>query len=152
MSERRRKPGQQVAVLQERTVHGLQTKARIRAVIDLAIDELEQRRAKGKSDHVALLADEIEKGGIAAWKSLIDLLPPDDMAPPAALGNMASATFAGIFAGAAAQAAAAHAASQREAKPELDTNGLPILDAIATPVPEADAEPETPADDEPVEW
>ncbi len=144
MSERRRKPGRQVAVLNEKTVHGLNTKSRIRAIVGLVIDELQDRRAKGKSDHVALLADEIEQGGISAWKSLLDLLPADDAAP-AALGNMASATFAGIFAGAAAQAAAQ---ARERATPLAE-----IIDVTAEPVPAVDhAHDETPGNDEPVDW
>jgi hypothetical protein len=42
------------------------------------IDELEHRRAIGKADYVKALADEVEKGGIAAWKALRDLLPRDE--------------------------------------------------------------------------
>jgi hypothetical protein len=141
MSERRRKPGQQVAALKEKTVHGLATKSRIRAVVDLVIDELQDRRAKGKSDHVALLADEIEKGGIAAWKSLLDLLPSDDVAS-GAIGTMAGASLAGIFAGAAAQAAA-----QARATPTAE-----IIDVTAEPVPADHVRGETPGDDEPVDW
>src|SRR5262249_40611233 len=64
--------------LLERTKHGLLVKQRIRAIVGLVIDELERRRAAGKSDFVAKLADEVEKGGIAAWKSLQELLPRDE--------------------------------------------------------------------------
>jgi hypothetical protein len=45
------------------------------------IDELEHRRATGKSDFVKTLADEVEKGGIAAWKALRELLPRDEDIP-----------------------------------------------------------------------
>lgn len=145
MTERRRKAGQQVAALKEKTVHGLTTKSRIRAIVGLVIDELQERRAKGKSDHVALLADEIEKGGIVAWKSLLDLLPADDVVP-AALGNIAAgATLAGIFAGAAAQAA------QGRAAPPIEDDEPSIIDVTAEPVGEAP--PAIPTeDDEPVVW
>jgi hypothetical protein len=34
------------------------------------IDELEHRRATGKADYVKALADEVQRGGIAAWKAL----------------------------------------------------------------------------------
>jgi len=64
------------------------------------IDELEKRRAKGKSVYVAKLADEIEKGGIAAWKSLMDLLPPDDVQPAT---DSAQLDFGSVFAAAVKQ-------------------------------------------------
>ena len=67
------------------------------------------------------------------------------MRTPAALGNMASATFAGIFAGAAAQAAAQ---ARERATPLAE-----IIDVTAEPVPAVDhAHDETPGNDEPVDW
>src|SRR5262249_29833986 len=53
---------------------------RIRALVGQALDEIEHRRSKGKSDVVARLADEIEKNPLAALKSLQELLPKDDAA------------------------------------------------------------------------
>jgi len=77
------RPGQQIGPLKEKTVHALATKSRIHALVGQVIDELEKRRAKGKGDYIAKLADEVEKGGISAWKSLKDLLPSDDVQPAA---------------------------------------------------------------------
>jgi hypothetical protein len=57
------------------------TKQRIHALVGQVIDELEKRRAAGKSDFVKTLADEVEKGGIAAWKALRELLPRDEDVP-----------------------------------------------------------------------
>jgi hypothetical protein len=55
----------------------------IHAIVAQVIDELEHRRAIGKADYVKALAGEVEKGGIAAWKALRDLLPRDeDMSSP----------------------------------------------------------------------
>ena len=52
---------------------------RIRALVGQALDELERRRASGRSDIVKKIADEVEKGGIAALRSLQELLPKDDV-------------------------------------------------------------------------
>jgi hypothetical protein len=41
------------------------------------------RRATGKADYVKALADEVQRGGIAAWKALRDLLPRDEDIPRA---------------------------------------------------------------------
>jgi hypothetical protein len=49
------------------------------------VNELERCRATGKADCVKALADEVQRGGIAAWKSIRDLLPRDEdasKAPP----------------------------------------------------------------------
>ena len=67
------RPGRQVGTLNEKTVHAAITKARIHAIVGQVIDELEQRRAKGKGDYVAALANEVEEGGLAAWRSLLGL-------------------------------------------------------------------------------
>jgi len=67
--------------LQDRTVHGILTKQRIHAIVGQVIDELESRRAAGKSDYVAALADEIERGGLAALEQLKALLPDDTKLP-----------------------------------------------------------------------
>jgi hypothetical protein len=89
----RGRPGRQIGPLKEKTQHALATKARIHAIVGQVIDELEKRRAKGKGDYVAKLADEIEKGGLSAWKALSDLLPRE-MGPA---GNGGSSNFASLF-------------------------------------------------------
>jgi hypothetical protein len=50
-------------------------------IVAQVIDELEHRRATGKADYVEALADEVQRGGIAAWKLLRDLLPRDEDVP-----------------------------------------------------------------------
>lgn len=125
----RGKPGQQVGPLKEKTVNAHLTKQRIHAIVSQVIDELEQRRVKGKSDYVANLADEIEKGGIAAWRSLRDLLPADETAP-AGGGNQFH--FGSVFVAAVSQAA------QRA----IPTTPLPVIDVTAVPVAEAQEETE----------
>ena len=143
----RGKPGRQLAPLKEKTVHAQLTKQRIHAIVGQVIDELEQRRAKGKSDYVAMLADEIEKGGISAWRSLRDLLPQDDSG--AGIGAAAGAAFAGIFAGAAAQAAA----QGRAALPEPDNTALEIIDVTAEPVTATEEQQYKPVGGhEPIVW
>jgi hypothetical protein len=56
------------------------------------IDELEHRRATGKADYVKALADEVQRGGIAAWKALRELLPRDEdtanSAPNVSVGQL----------------------------------------------------------------
>src|SRR6266508_5686320 len=77
----RGRPGRGIGPLKEKTVHAGLTKQRIHAIVGQVIDELEHRRATGKADYVKALADEVQRGGIAAWKALRDLLPRDDDIP-----------------------------------------------------------------------
>jgi hypothetical protein len=125
-------PGRQVATVKEKTVHAHLTKQRIQAIVGQVIDELEQRRAKGKSDYVAMLADEIEKGGIAAWRSLRDLLPADELPP----GGGNQFNFGSVFVAAVSQA------TQRTI-PTTPAGGNPPLPIIDVPVTEVPAELET---------
>jgi hypothetical protein len=112
------KPGRQVGPLKEKTVHAAMTKARIHAIVGQVIDELEKRRASGKSDYVAKLADEVQEGGITAWKSLRDLLPRDDVTP----NEAPSKGLGDVFIAAVIEAnSRANAAS-------------PVIDATAEPV------------------
>jgi hypothetical protein len=84
------------------------------------IDELEHRRATGKADYVKTLADEVQRGGIAAWKALRDLPPRDEDVPS---GNP-TVGIGQLF-------IAAHKEINRleEAK-----TALPVIDVIAEPV------------------
>jgi hypothetical protein len=77
----RGRPGQGIGPLKEKTVHAALTKQRIHVIVGQVIDELERRRATGKADYVKALADEVQRGGIAAWKALRDLLPRDEDMP-----------------------------------------------------------------------
>jgi hypothetical protein len=77
----RGRPGRGIGPLKEKTVHAALTKQRIHAIVAQVIDELEHRRATGKADFVKALADEVQRGGIAAWKALRDLLPRDEDVP-----------------------------------------------------------------------
>jgi hypothetical protein len=135
------KPGRQLA-LKQKTVNALATKSRIQAIVGQVIDELEDRRAKGKSDYVAQLANEVEKGGIAAWKSLRDLLPADDPQ----LGGGAQFNFGGnVFLNAAIEA------SKRQPSAIDNTE---IIDVPFKPVPAIEDEPqhEPAEEDEPIDW
>jgi hypothetical protein len=80
-SAARGRPGRGIGPLKEKTVHAALTKQRIHAIVSQVIDELEHRRAAGKADYVKALADEVQRGGIAAWKALRDLLPRDEDMP-----------------------------------------------------------------------
>jgi hypothetical protein len=75
------KPGQRNGELQERVVNGLLTKQRIHALVGQVLDELDNRRAAGKGDFVAAIADEVEQGGLAALQQLKALLPDDAKLP-----------------------------------------------------------------------
>lgn len=74
----RGRPGRGIGPLKEKTVHAALTKQRIHAIVGQVIDELEHRRATGKADYVKALADEVQRGGLAAWKALRELLPRDE--------------------------------------------------------------------------
>jgi hypothetical protein len=126
------RPGRQVAPLKEKTIHAALTKQRIHAIVGQVIDELEKRRAAGKGDYVAKLADEVAEGGLAAWKALRDLLPPGD---PDTTGA-GTLNIGQIFVAAAIE-------SNRRANA-----ALPVIDVTAEPV---DTDMETEASDD-VEW
>jgi len=93
--------------------------AAIHAIVGLVIDELEKRRAAGKSDFVKTLADEVEKGGIAAWKALRELLPRDEDIP----SGSPSMSFSQLF-------IAAHKEINRS---EQMKTVPPVIDVIAEP-------------------
>lgn len=123
------RPGGQVGTLKEKTVHAALTKQRIHAIVGQVIDELEQRRARGKSDYVAKLADEIEQGGLSAWKSLRDLLPPGDPDPTANPGN--SLNIGQVFIAAAIKANELEAKRRANAAPVIDATAEPLMGAAA---------------------
>jgi hypothetical protein len=104
----------------EKTVHAALTKQRIHAIVGQVIDELEHRRATGKADCVKALADEVQRGGIAAWKALRDLLPPDDNV----LGGSPSISFGQLF-------IAAHKEINRL---EQTKTVPPVIDVTAEPI------------------
>jgi hypothetical protein len=113
------RPGRSIGPLKEKTVHAALTKQRIHALVGQVIDELEKRRAAGKSDFVKTLADEVEKGGIAAWKALRDLLPRDDDIP----SGSPSLSFSQLF-------IAAHKEINRS---EQTKTVPPVIDVTAEP-------------------
>jgi hypothetical protein len=126
------RPGRGIGPLKEKTVHAALTKQRIHALVGQVIDELEHRRATGKADYVKALADEVQRGGIAAWKALRDLLPRDDDVS----GGAPSVSFSQFF-------VAAH----------KEVNRLEQARRAAPPVIDATAEPVTAeAPEEEVEW
>jgi hypothetical protein len=141
----RGRPGRGIGPLKEKTVHAALTKQRIHAIVGQVIDELEHRRATGKADYVKALADEVEKGGIAALKALRDLLPRDEDAPNP------GTSFNGLFVLAAKQAAQlpgeAPIIDAQPVKSEQERRAAPlVIDSTAEPVT-AKA-----LDEEPVEW
>lgn len=127
------------------------TAHRVRAMLDDVLTELETERARGGRDWRRKLVDDFHSSSTPlAWlQAFREAAGVKDIEPVAALGGMAGATFAGIFAGAAAQAAA----MGRPAQPAPDDDtALPVIDATATPVLVGDATPNTPEDDEPEDW
>jgi hypothetical protein len=137
----RGRPGQGIGPLKEKTVHAALTKQRLHAIVGQVIDELERRRATGKADYVKALADEVEKGGIAALKALRDLLPRDEDAPNP------GTSFNGLFVLAAKQAAQLPGDAPilvEEAQPvqlEGARNAVPlVIDAAAEDVTEEKVE------------
>src|SRR5262245_53204509 len=116
----RGRPGRGMGPLKEKTVHAALTKQRIHAIVGQVIDELERRRATGKKDYIKALADEVEKGGIAALKALRDLLPRDEDVKPA---SNPPVSFSQLFVTAAKQAS-------RLTPP---SNVLPVIDVTAEP-------------------
>jgi hypothetical protein len=141
------RPGRQAGPLKEKTLHALGTKSRIHGIVAQVIDELEKRRTKGKGDHIASLADEVEKGGIAAWKSLKELLPADDVQPAAAPMQF---NLASVFVAAAKQASERHAAAGAPAI--LEGTALPIIDVLADEPAPGYVGTEPPPDDNRVDW
>jgi hypothetical protein len=109
-----------MAPLKEKTVHAALTKQRIHAIVAQVIDELEHRRATGKADYVKALADEVQRGGIAAWKALRDLLPRDEDIP----SGSPSISFSQLF-------IAAHKEINRS---EQTKTVPPVIDVTAEPV------------------
>jgi hypothetical protein len=116
----RGRPGRGVGPLKEKTVHAALTKQRIHAIVGQVIDELERRRATGKADYVKALADEVQSGGIAAWKALRDLLPRDE--EPSS--GSSPVNFSQFFVAAAKEAS----------KLEPPKTVLPVIDITAEPV------------------
>src|SRR5262245_37932402 len=104
---------------------------RIRALVGQALDELERRRAKGRSDVVAKLADQIEKDPITALRSLQDLLPKDDVAGKAPTLNM-QALFV--------QASREMSESMRNQRDTISPTA-PLLDVMPRAEPMRDVEP-----------
>jgi hypothetical protein len=120
------RPGRGIAPLKEKTIHAALTKQRIHAIVSQVIDELEHRRATGKADYVKALADEVQRGGIAAWKALRDLLPRDDDIP----SGSPSVSIGQLL-------IAAHKEINRI---EQAKTALPVIDVIAEPVVEEEVE------------
>ena len=98
----------------------------------ISYDELEHRRASGKADYVKALADEVQRGGLAAWKALRDMLPRDEVAPAAS----PSVSFGQLF-----------VAAHKEINRLEQAKTVPqVIDATAEAVAEGGSE------EEKVEW
>jgi hypothetical protein len=89
-----RKP-KQLEHVKQKTLNAYETKTRVHAIVGQVIDELQDRRAKGQSDYVATLADEVEQSGLAGWKALKELLPRDEIETT---GGGANVKFGPLFA------------------------------------------------------
>jgi hypothetical protein len=76
--------------------------------------------ATGKADYVKALADEVQRGGIAAWKALRDLLPRDEDVP----SGSPTVGIGQLF-------IAAHKEINRL---EQTKTGPPVIDVIAEPI------------------
>jgi hypothetical protein len=126
------RPGRGIGPLKEKTIHAALTKQRIHAIVAQVIDELEHRRATGKADYVKALADEVQRGGIAAWKALRDLLPRDEDIP----SGRPTVGIGQLF-------IAAHKEINR--LEQARTAALPVIDVTAEPVT-------TGASEEEVDW
>jgi hypothetical protein len=72
----------------QKTLVAAETRQRVVAIVGQVIDELEQRRANGKSDYVAALAKNHETGDLASWKVLKDLLGRDELDTSGAAVNV----------------------------------------------------------------
>ena len=116
----RGRQGRGIGPLKEKTVHAALTKQRIHAIVGQVIDELEHRRATGKADYVKALADEVQRGGIAAWKALRELLPRDEDTA----SSTPNVSFSQLF-------IAAHKEINRQ---EQTKKSLPVIDVEAEPV------------------
>lgn len=127
------------------------TAHRVRAMLDDVLSELEAERVRGGRDWRKKLIDDFHTSvAPLAWlQAFREAAGVKDIEPAAALGNLAGATFAGIFAGAAAQAAAS---ARYNPLPAADSSGLPIIDVTAEPVSADAPRSETPEDDGPVDW
>jgi hypothetical protein len=114
-------------------------------MLDDVLGGLEDERQSGGRDWRKKLIDDFHASDAPlAWlQQFREAAGVKDIEPslPGSLSTMAGATFAGIFAGAAAQAAA----MDRAKATEPDDNALPIIDVTA--------EPDAPGEEtEPVEW
>jgi hypothetical protein len=81
-----------------------ETRNRMRAIVDQVIEEMEKRRTTKRFDYVSALADELQKGGLSAWKELKALLPREDAESNAL--NASNVHIGSLFAVVAAQVGA----------------------------------------------
>ena len=107
------------------------TAHRVRAMLDDVLAGLEDERKSGGRDWRQKLIDDFHASDTPlAWlQQFREAAGVKDLEPslPGSLGMAAGATFAGIFAGAAAQAAALN----RAGSPECDETSPPIIDISA---------------------
>jgi hypothetical protein len=127
------------------------TSHRVRAMLDDVLAELEAERVQGGRDWRKKLVDDFHASNAPLqWlQQFREAAGVKDIEPGTGSGNMAGATLAGIFAGAAAQAAAARAREEEEAK--IDSI-LPIIDVLAEPVSEGDVQSKRAPGDERIDW
>ena len=128
------------------TKKALLIKQRIHALIGQALDEVDRRRARGKSDVVAKIADAIEKDPLAALRSLQELLPKNDDA--ASKVPAPTLSMQALF----VQAARTVSEIERKGRDAIPPNAsLLELVANAEPVPDAEPSSARPEDDR-IDW
>src|SRR5262245_20413048 len=114
------------------TLHGRATRRRVQAIIGQILDEIEQRRAAGRSDSVSRACAEIEKmPALDALRALRDLLPADE---PAA-GKAPTLNIPALF----VQVARAAGEQHNRAIASLDPPG--VIDLTANAESPLDTEP-----------
>jgi hypothetical protein len=120
-------------------------------MLDDVLAELEAERVRGGRDWRKKLVDDFHHSDAPlAWlKTFREAAGVKDIepsSPDAGLGNMVGATFAGIFAGAAAQAAA-----QLKEAPAADDADTRLIDVNAVPISEQ-VQHKLGEGDKPIDW
>lgn len=134
-----------------RAVAAAATAHRVRAMLDDVLGELEAERVRDGRDWRKKLVDDFHASNAPLqWlQQFREAAGVKDIEPGTASENVAGATLAGIFAGAAAQAAAARARAEER---KTDTAALPIIDVLAEPVTESDVQSKPAAGGETIDW
>jgi hypothetical protein len=121
------KPSRKLQAARAQLTHkgaaAIETKHRIRAIVDDVIAEADRRRRTGRYDYVGALCDELEKGGLSAWRERAALLPKTEVESG---GAATSVHIGSLFSVIAAQVGA-----RDQQAPQQTTDKF--LDAIPVP-------------------